>query len=113
MVSTLWEAALNCTQSEFDAKAEGWRQQAEHSEALAIQNAESLAGAERVIERQRAQVEALEQKLIATEVQVGTEQAAKQQAERMFEQYSVEMSAQQAKLEDALRENQSEMQKAL
>lgn len=113
LVSSLWEAAVAAARAEFDTKSQGWQVQIEQAEARADQAAQQLADAETLIERQRGQIEALDTKVATLEAQVRTEQAARQQAERLFEQHTAEMSAQRDKLEAALRENQTEMQKAL
>ncbi len=113
LVSSLWEAAVAAASAKFDARAHGWQVQIEQVEARADQAEQQLADAETVIDRQRGQIEALNTKVGTLEAQVCTEQAARQQAERLFEQHTAEMSAQRDKLEAALRANQTEMQKAL
>ncbi len=113
LVSTLWETAVAAARAEFDAKEQRWQIQIEQADARADQAAQKLTEAEAVADRQRNQIGALDSKVATLEAQVRTEQAARQQAERLFEQHTAEMSAQRDKLEAALRENQTEMQKAL
>ena len=113
LVSSLWEAAVAAARAEFDAKEQRWQVVVEQAEARADQLAQQLNDVEGVRDRQLAQISALESQVRALDAQVRTEQAARQQAERLFEQHTADMAEQRGKLEAALRDNQTEMQKAL
>jgi chromosome segregation ATPase len=106
LVSSLWESAVAAARAEFAANEQRWQGEIERAEQRSDQLAQQLADAKLASDRQLAQIEALE-------AQVRTERAAREQAERLFEQHAADMSAQRDKLETALRENQAEMQKAL
>jgi predicted nucleic acid-binding Zn-ribbon protein len=113
LVSSLWEAAFAAARTEFDAKERQWQIQIDQAEARSEMAAQQLVSAEVAMERQRDQIGALDSKIATLESLVRTEQASRQQAERMFEQHSADVSAQRDKLEEALSKNQVEMKKAL
>lgn len=113
LVSALWEASVAAARTEFEANADRWQAEVEQAAARADQLAQQLAEADVMVDKQRLQIDALSAQAMGLQDQVHAEQAARCQAERLFEQHTHEMAAQRDKLEGALRENQTEMQRAL
>lgn len=113
LVSAFWEAAVLAARNEFTSNALRWQEQIEQAEARADLAGQQLTEAQGVIERQCSQIEAQGTTISALESQVTTERAGREQAERMFETHTAEMTAQREKLEATLKENKIEMDRAL
>lgn len=112
-VRGLWEAAVTAAQSQFDAQTRQWGEALDAAQAQTTAAAEALTVERGRSEQLRAKADVLDARCTAMAAQVTSAEAARVQAERLFEQYTTDMAAQREKLEAALRENQADMAKAL
>lgn len=108
-----WSAAIALVREEFDAQVEDWQAQLERAGAAVAQAEEDRDQAVNRAETLLAQITGLQGVNATLQGRVETEQAARQQAERMFETNRLEIAGQRDSLRDALAKSQEEFSAAI
>lgn len=101
-----WSAAITLVREEFDAQVEDWQAQIERAGAAVAQAEEARDQATSRAETLLAQITGLQEVNTTLQGRVETEQAARQQAERMSEANRLEIAGQRDSLRDALAKSQ-------
>jgi len=109
----LWQAAVAQAQETYAEQARAWQNQVEQAEIACRHAQTEMQHAQTAMQASQAQTQALAQTKLALQAQIHSEQAARAQAEKMVVDIRADLIAQRDRLEQALTQTQTEMEKAI
>lgn len=108
-----WSAAIACVKREYADHERAWESAVAEADERAAQADRQREEAYREREKTQAQLSGLQQANLALQQQLGTEQAARAQTERLFDQSRAEQATQREELRAALTQSQEQLNDAI
>lgn len=112
-VRALWEAAVASVKADFDGNVRQWTEQIEQANERAEDAVTKAEQAKRLVEQLHLQLEAAAERDRFLQTQVGSEKAAREQAERMLQTQALEAASERAGMRHALDEAQKQVAAAI